>query len=496
MDKIGFDNDLYMKKQKEHILERIQGAQGKLYLEFGGKLFDDYHAARVLPGFDVNAKIKLLYELKDMAELIFVISAGDIEKTKMRADLGITYDMDVLRLIDNITQLGIEVNSVVITRYTGQPAADAFMSKLTMCGVKNYVHKPIKGYPTEIDYICSEEGFGSNPYVETTKPLVVVTAPGPGSGKLATCLSQVYHETVRGIPAGYAKFETFPIWNIPLAHPVNLAYEAATADLNDVNMIDPYHLEAYGETTVNYNRDVEAFPIVKSTLARISDGAFDYKSPTDMGVNMAGYAIFDDEAVKEASRQEIIRRFFAAKCDFRQGKGEQEAVDKIKLIMRHLNITPDIRGVVKAALDKAEESKKPAAAIQLSDGRIVTGKASELMSSSSSVVLNAIKALTNIDDDLTLLSPVILEPIVELKTKILNSHNTLLNLDAVLTALSVSGATNSLTARAMSALEKLRDCEFHSTQLLQSGDEETLRKLGLRVTCEPIYPSNELFFQK
>lgn len=494
MDKIGFDNDLYMRKQKEHILERIQGAQGKLYLEFGGKLFDDYHAARVLPGFDVNAKIKLLYELKDMAELIFVISAGDIEKTKMRADLGITYDMDVLRLIDNITQLGIQVNSVVITKYTGQPAADAFMAKLTMCGVKNYVHKPIKGYPTEIDYICSEEGFGLNPYIETTKPLVVVTAPGPGSGKLATCLSQVYHETVRGIPAGYAKFETFPIWNIPLSHPVNLAYEAATADLNDVNMIDPYHLEAYGETTVNYNRDVEAFPIVKSTLARISNGAFDYKSPTDMGVNMAGYAIFDDEAVKEASKQEIIRRFFAAKCDHRQGKGEQEAVDKIKLIMRQLNITPDIRNVVKASLDKAEISKMPAAAIELPDGRIVTGKASELMSASSSVVLNAIKALTNIDDDLTLLSPIILEPIVELKTKILNSHSTLLNLDAVLTALSVSGATNSLAARAMRALQQLRDCEYHSTQLLQSGDEEVLRKLGLRITCEPIYPSNELFF--
>ena len=494
MDKIGFDNDLYMKKQKEHILERIEGAQGKLYLEFGGKLFDDFHAARVLPGFDVNAKIKLLYELRDMAEIIFVISASDIEKTKIRADLGITYDMDVLRLIDNITHLGIEVNSVVITRYSGQPAADAFMSKLTMRGVKNYAHKPIKGYPTEIDYICSEEGFGSNPYIETTKPLVVVTAPGPGSGKLATCLSQVYHETVRGISAGYAKFETFPIWNIPLKHPVNLAYEAATADLNDVNMIDPYHLEAYNKTAVNYNRDVEAFPIVKSTLARISNGSFDYKSPTDMGVNMAGYAIFDDDAVKEASCQEIIRRFFAAKCAYRQGKGEQDAVDKIKHIMRHLNITPDIRAVVQAALDKSEASGMPAAAIELPDGRIITGKASELMSASSSVVLNAIKALTNIDDDLTLLSPIILEPIAELKTKILNSHSTLLNLDDVLTALSISGATNTLTARAMRALQQLRDCEFHSTQMLQTGDEDTLRKLGLRVTCEPIYPGKELFF--
>ena len=494
MDKIGFDNDLYMKKQKEHILERIENAKGKLYLEFGGKLFDDYHAARVLPGFDVNAKIKLLYELREQSEIIFVISAGDIEKTKMRADLGITYDMDVLRLIDNITKLGIEVNSVVITKYTGQPAADAFMSKLTMRGVKNYAHKPIKGYPIEIDYICSDEGFGSNPYIETTKPLVVVTAPGPGSGKLATCLSQVYHETQRGIPAGYAKFETFPIWNIPLKHPVNLAYEAATADLNDVNMIDPFHLEAYGETTVNYNRDVEAFPIVKSTLARISNGAFDYKSPTDMGVNMVGYAIFDDEAVKEASCQEIIRRFFAAKCAYRQGKGEQDAVDKIKLIMRHLNITPYIRPVVQPALQKSALESLPVAAIELPDGRIITGKASALLSASSTAVLNAIKALTNIDDDLKLLSPIILEPIVELKTKILNSHDTLLNLDDVLTALSISGATNTLTAKAMRALPQLRDCEFHSTQMLSAADEDTLRRLGLRVTCEPIYPGKDLFF--
>ncbi len=495
MDKIGFDNDLYMKKQKEHILERIENAQGKLYLEFGGKLFDDYHAARVLPGFDVNAKIKLLYELREQSEIIFVISAGDIEKTKMRADLGITYDMDVLRLIDNITKLGIEVNSVVITKYTGQPAADAFMSKLTMRGVKNYAHKPIKGYPIEIDYICSDEGFGSNPYIETTKPLVVVTAPGPGSGKLATCLSQVYHETQRGISAGYAKFETFPIWNIPLKHPVNLAYEAATADLNDVNMIDPFHLEAYGETTVNYNRDVEAFPIVKSTLARISNGAFDYKSPTDMGVNMVGYAIFDDEAVREASCQEIIRRFFAVKCAYRQGKGEQDAVDKIKLIMRHLNITPDIRPVVQPALAKSElEGGLPVAAIELPDGRIITGKASALLSASSTAVLNAIKALTNMDDDLKLLSPIILEPIVELKTKILNSHDTLLNLDDVLTALSISGATNTLTAKAMRVLPQLKDCEFHSTQMLSAADEDTLRKLGLRVTCEPIYPGKDLFF--
>lgn len=494
MRKIGFDNELYIKKQKEHILERIEGANGKLYLEFGGKLFDDYHASRVLPGFDVNAKIKLLRELKEQAEIIFVISAGDIEKTKMRADLGITYDEDVLRLIDNITKLGIEVNSVVITRYAGQVAADAFSAKLNQHGIKNYFHKSIEGYPTDIDHICSEKGFGANPYVETTKPLVVVTAPGPGSGKLATCLSQVYHETQRGIPAGYAKFETFPIWNIPLNHPVNLAYEAATADLDDVNMIDPYHLEAYGETTVNYNRDVEAFPVVKSTLAEISNSNFDYKSPTDMGVNMAGYAIFDDEAVSYASKQEVIRRFFATKCGYRQGKEKKSAVDKIKLIMKKLDITPDDRPVVVAALNKEKEVNLPAAAIELPDGTIVTGKASELMSASSSVVLNAIKAITNIDDDLTLLTPIILEPILDMKTNILGSRSTKLDLGDVLTALSVSGATNSLAIKAMTGLEKLRDCDFHSTQMLQAGDERVLRELGLRATSEPIYPSTDLFF--
>lgn len=494
MGKIGFDNELYITKQKEHILERIKGANGKLYLEFGGKLFDDYHAARVLPGFDVNAKIKLLEELKDEAEIIFAISAGDIEKTKIRADLGITYDMDVLRLIDNITKLGIEVNSVVITRYAGQPAADAFAAKLEQHGIKNYFHKSINGYPTDIDYICSEKGFGSNPYIETTKPLVVVTAPGPGSGKLATCLSQVYHETTRNVPAGYAKFETFPIWNLPLTHPVNLAYEAATADLDDVNMIDPYHLDAYGKTTVNYNRDVEAFPIVQSTLAAIGNSNFDYKSPTDMGVNMAGYAISDDEVVQEASKQEIIRRFFATKCAYRQGKEKKSAVDKIKRLMSGLEITPEYRAVVNAALDKENEVDSPAAAIQLDDGRIITGKASELMSASSSVVLNSIKAIMNIEDDLTLLNPIVLEPIIEMKTNVLGSITNYLDLEAVLTALSVTGSTNSLTAKAMKGLEKLRDCEFHSTQMLQSGDARVLRELGLRVTSEPIYPSKDLFF--
>lgn len=489
----GFDNSLYIQKQKEHILERINHFDGKLYLEFGGKLFDDYHAARVLPGYDANGKIRLLYELREQAEIIFAVSAGDIEKTKVRADLGISYDMEVLRLIDDITSMGISVNSVVITQYTGQSAADAFSMKLTMRGVKNYIHRPIKGYPTDIDYICSDEGYGANPYIETTKPLVVVTAPGPGSGKLATCLSQVYHEIRMGRRAGYAKFETFPVWNLPLKHPVNLAYEAATADLADVNMIDPFHLEAYGKTTVNYNRDVEAFPIVRNILSRIS-GNNVYQSPTDMGVNMVGYAITDDQVVREASGQEIIRRFFKALCDHKQGKGTQEAVDKIKRIMQEMDITPHDRAVVDAALEKSKTSGVAATAIQLPDGQVVTGKASNLMSASSSCVLNAIKVLAGIDDSLMLISPIVLEPILKLKINILGSRSSVLKVDDVLAALAITAATNTMTARAMEELPTLRDCEMHSTTMLHTGDEGTLRKMGLRLTCEPIYPSKDLFF--
>ena len=489
----GFDNSLYIQKQKEHILERINHFDGKLYLEFGGKLFDDYHAARVLPGYDANGKIRLLYELREQAEIIFAVSAGDIEKTKVRADLGISYDMEVLRLIDDITSMGISVNSVVITQYTGQSAADAFSMKLTMRGVKNYIHRPIKGYPTDIDYICSDEGYGANPYIETTKPLVVVTAPGPGSGKLATCLSQVYHEIRMGRRAGYAKFETFPVWNLPLKHPVNLAYEAATADLADVNMIDPFHLEAYGKTTVNYNRDVEAFPIVRNILSRIS-GNNVYQSPTDMGVNMVGYAITDDQVVREASGQEIIRRFFKALCDHKQGKGTQEAVDKIKRIMQEMDINPHDRAVVDAALEKSKTSGVAATAIQLPDGQVVTGKASNLMSASSSCVLNAIKVLAGIDDSLMLISPIVLEPILKLKINILGSRSSVLKVDDVLAALAITAATNTMTARAMEELPTLRDCEMHSTTMLHTGDEGTLRKMGLRLTCEPIYPSEDLFF--
>ena len=490
----GFDNSLYIHKQTEHIRQRIAQWGGKLYLEFGGKLFDDYHAARVLPGFDPNGKIRLLYEMREQAEIIFTVSAGDIEKTKMRADLGISYDMEVLRLIDDITHMGIRVNSVVITQYTGQAAADGFAKKLTMRGVKNYIHRPIKGYPTDIAYICSDEGYGANPYIETSRPLVVVTAPGPGSGKLATCLSQVYHEIRQGRVAGYAKFETFPIWNLPLKHPVNLAYEAATADLADVNMIDPFHLEAYGVTTVNYNRDVEAFPIVRNILSRITGDESVYKSPTDMGVNMAGYAIVDDEAVRAAASQEIIRRYYKALCDHKQGKGSQDAVDKIKRIMQELSLTTADRAVVAPALAKSESSGVAAAAIQLPDGPIVTGKASNLMSACSSCVLNAIKAIAGIDDSLTLISPIILEPILKLKIDILGSRSSVLKVDDVLAALSITAATNTLTARAMAALPKLRDCERHSTCMLHSGDEGTLRKMGLRLTSEPEYPSKDLFF--
>ncbi|MEF9969616.1 MAG: DUF1846 domain-containing protein [Ruthenibacterium sp.] len=490
----GFDNSLYIHKQKEHILERIAQFNGKLYLEFGGKIFDDYHAARVLPGYDANGKIRLLYELRDQAEIIFTVSAGDIEKTKVRADLGISYDMEVLRLIDDITHMGISVNSVVITRYTGQNAADAFVNKLTMRGVKNYVHRPIKGYPTDIDYICSDEGYGANPYIETTKPLVVVTAPGPGSGKLATCLSQVYHEIRKGHIAGYAKFETFPIWNLPLKHPVNLAYEAATADLADVNMIDPFHLEAYGETTVNYNRDVEAFPIVRNILTHITGAEEVYKSPTDMGVNMVGYAITDDEVVRFAAGQEIIRRYYKAACDHKQGKGSDAAIDKIKRIMQELKLSTADRAVVAPALAKSASTGVSATAMQLPDGSIVTGKASNLMSASSSCVLNAIKVLAGIDDALTLISPIILEPILKLKIDILGSRSSVLKVDDVLAALSITAATNTMTACAMAALPKLRDCEMHSTCMLHSGDEGTLRKMGLRLTCEAEYPSKDLYF--
>ena len=494
MDKLGFDNQKYLELQSAHIRERIRQFGNKLYLEFGGKLFDDHHASRVLPGFEPDSKIRMLKELRDSVEVVIAICASDIEKNKIRGDLGITYDVDVLRLIHAFTDRGLYVGSVVITHYSDQPAILQFKTKLEKMGIRVYRHYTIDGYPSNIPLIVSDDGFGKNDYIETERPLVVVTAPGPGSGKMATCLSQLYHENKRGIKAGYAKFETFPVWNLPLKHPVNLAYEAATADLADVNMIDPFHLEAYGVTTVNYNRDVEAFPIVRNILSRITGDESVYKSPTDMGVNMAGYAIVDDEAVRAAASQEIIRRYYKALCDHKQGKGSQDAVDKIKRIMQELSLTTADRAVVAPALAKSESSGVAAAAIQLPDGPIVTGKASNLMSACSSCVLNAIKAIAGIDDSLTLISPIILEPILKLKIDILGSRSSVLKVDDVLAALSITAATNTLTARAMAALPKLRDCEMHSTCMLHSGDEGTLRKMGLRLTSEPEYPSKDLFF--
>ena len=473
--KIGFDNEKYLKMQSEHIRNRIGKFGNKLYLEFGGKLFDDYHASRVLPGFEPDSKLRMLMQLSDQAEIVIVISANDIDKNKIRGDLGITYDEDVLRLMDEFSSRGLYVGSVCITQYSGQESADLFKKRLEKLGIRVYKLYLIPGYPSNTSFIVSDEGYGKNDYIETTRPLVVITAPGPGSGKMATCLSQLYHEYKRGVKAGYAKFETFPIWNLPLKHPVNLAYEAATADLNDVNMIDPFHLEAYSKTTVNYNRDVEVFPVVQAMFEKIM-GSCPYKSPTDMGVNMAGNCIVDDEVCQEASRQEIIRRYYKALCDHKQGKGSQDAVDKIKRIMQELSLTTADRAVVAPALAKSESSGVAAAAIQLPDGPIVTGKASNLMSACSSCVLNAIKAIAGIDDSLTLISPLILEPLL------------------VLAALSITAATNTLTARAMAALPKLRDCEMHSTCMLHSGDEGTLRKMGLRLTSEPEYPSKDLFF--
>ena len=491
--KIGFDNDLYMKKQKEHILERISKFNGKLYLEFGGKLFDDYHAARVLPGFEPDAKIRLLRSMADQAEIVFCISADNIEKSKIRADLGISYDMDLLRQISMVRAMGISVNSVVITRYAGQAAADQFKNKLDALGIRNYIHRPIAGYPADVDYIVSDHGYGANPYIETTKPLVVVTAPGPGSGKLATCLSQVYHEYRRGVMAGYGKYETFPIWNLPLKHPVNLAYEAATADLQDVNMIDPFHLEAYGIMTVNYNRDVEAFPIVRTILSRITGDDKFYCSPTDMGVNMAGYAIVDDAVCRQASCQEIIRRYYKGLTDLRIGREKPETVEKLKVIMQQLDLKQADRAVVLPALEKSNRAGAPAAAIQLPDGRIITGKSTALLSACSGAVLNAIKLLADIPKSTLLMSPAVLEPVIDLKTNLLSSNSSALKLDDALTALYICAASDETAAKAVAQLPKLRGCDLHSTQILHSGDESILRKMRMNVTCEPVFPDKSLF---
>ena len=490
----GFDNEKYLKLQSQKIKERISMFGEKLYLEFGGKLFDDFHASRVLPGFAPDSKIKMLIELADVAEIIISINTEDIEKNKVRGDLGITYDVDVLRLIDAFRGYGLYVGSVVMSRYRENPMADAFKSKLENLGIKVYKHYTIDGYPHNIAHIASDDGFGKNEYAQTTRSLVVVTAPGPGSGKMATCLSQIYHDNKRGIKSGYAKFETFPIWNLPLSHPVNLAYEAATADLADVNMIDPFHLEAYGVTTVNYNRDVEVFPVLRAMLAGIL-GECPYKSPTDMGVNMAGFCIYDDDATSEAAKGEIVRRYYNALCNRRKGNGGEVEVHKIEFLMQKLGIVADVeRKCVKPALQKSEETDgAPAVAIELNDGRIVTGKTSSLLGASSAALLNALKALAGIDDKTDIISPEILAPIQTLKTQNLGNHNPRLHTDEVLIALAISAAKSELAKRAIDALPGLRYSEVHSTVILSQVDTDTFRKLGVNLTVEPKYQTKKLF---
>ncbi|MFR1435509.1 MAG: DUF1846 domain-containing protein [Acutalibacteraceae bacterium] len=492
MKKIGFDNDKYLRMQSEHIRERIAQFGGKLYLEFGGKLFDDYHASRVLPGFQPDSKLRMLLQIKDQVEIVIVINAGDIEKNKLRGDLGITYDLDVLRLIDGFRSIGLYVGSVVMTRFQGQPVAEAFQERLESLGVKVYRHYPIEGYPSNITKIVSDEGYGRNEYIETSRELVVVTAPGPGSGKMATCLSQLYHEHKRGVQAGYAKFETFPIWNLPLKHPVNLAYEAATADLDDVNMIDPFHLEAYGTTTVNYNRDVEIFPVVTAMFEKIM-GTCPYKSPTDMGVNMAGNCIIDDEAVREASCQEILRRYYTALCGQRQGVVSEDVIYKLELLMKKAEVTVHDRVVIAPALQKAALTGAPAAAMELPDGTIVTGKTSDLLGASAALLLNALKILGGISDDIHLISPVIIEPIQHLKVSHLGNRNPRLHTDEVLIALSISAATNPTAELAMEQLARLRGCEAHSSVILSAVDERVFRRLGINITCEPRYQTSKLY---
>ena len=484
MEKRGFDNGKYLQLQSQHIRRRLDSFGGKLYLEFGGKLFDDNHAARVLPGFEPDSKLQMLLQLKDQVEMVIVINADDIEKNKTRGDLGITYDRDVLRLLGIFRDLGLFVSSVVLTRFDGQSVAKAFQARLESLGVRVYHHYEIEGYPSDTIRVVSEEGFGRNDYIETTRSLVVVTAPGPGSGKLATCLSQLYHEHKRGTKAGYAKFETFPIWNLPLNHPLNLAYEAATADLNDVNMLDPFHLEAYGTTTVNYNRDVEAFPVLVAMFEQIL-GTCPYKSPTDMGVNMVGNCIIDDDVVREASRQEIICRYYTALCDYKKGKATDEVVRKLELLMKKGAVTLSSRRVVAAALEKAAQTGRPAVAMELPDGTIVTGKTSDLLGASAAVLLNALKTLGDIPDDLHLISPVAIDPIQKLKVGYLGNRNPRLHTDEVLIALSISAATSSNAELAMEQLPRLRGCELHSTVILSEVDEKVFKRLGVRLTCEP-----------
>ncbi|HIW83673.1 MAG TPA: DUF1846 domain-containing protein [Candidatus Dorea gallistercoris] len=493
--KTGFDNEKYLQMQSAHIRERISHFDNKLYLEFGGKLFDDYHASRVLPGFRPNSKMQMLMQLSSQAEIVIVISADDIEKNKIRGDLGITYDVDVLRLMSVFRSHGLFVGSVVITKYSGQESAALFKARLEKLGLKVYRHYPIQGYPSNVSLIVSEEGYGKNDYIETSRPLVVVTAPGPGSGKMAVCLSQLYHEHKHGICAGYAKFETFPIWNIPLKHPVNLAYEAATADLNDVNMIDPFHLDAYGETTVNYNRDVEIFPVLNAIFQRIY-GESPYKSPTDMGVNMAGNCICDDEVCKEASRQEIIRRYYHSLRRLLVGACSDEEVYKIEMLMNQAGVTPHDRPVVDAALARADATGGPAAALQLHDGRMITGKTTCLLGASAALLLNALKELAGIDHHRHVISPEAIEPIQKLKTQYLGSKNPRLHTDEVLIALSVSAATDPLAQRALDQIPNLKGCQAHTSVMVGTVDAKQFKKLSIQATFEPKYEKNSVFFDE
>jgi len=500
MFKKGFDPEKYLEEQSKFILERVNNYD-KLYLEFGGKLLFDLHAKRVLPGFDANAKIKLLHKLKEKVEVVICVYAGDIERNKIRGDFGITYDMDVFRIIDDLRSYDLDVNSVVITRYNDQPATTVFMTKLERRGIKVYTHRATKGYPTDVDTIVSDEGYGKNPYIETTKPIVVVTAPGPGSGKLATCLSQMYHEHKQGREVGYSKFETFPVWNVPLKHPLNIAYEAATVDLKDVNLIDSFHMDAYGDVSVNYNRDIETFPVLRRIIEKITGEDSVFKSPTDMGVNRVGFGITDDDAIKEASCQEIIRRYFKTACEYKKGYVDLETFQRSKLIMEELNLKGEDRIVVIPAREKAAHLKScsnkgemcPAVALELQDGTIITGKSSETMDPAAAVILNAVKHYAKIDDEMHLISPVILEPIINLKSKTLGNKNAALNCEEILIALSICAATNPMAQAALNKLPMLKDCQAHSTVILNTNDEQNFRKLGIDVTCDPEYSTESLY---
>lgn len=499
--KIGFDHKKYLEEQSKYILERVNNFD-KLYLEFGGKLIGDLHAKRILPGFDENAKMKVLQHMKEKVEVVICVYAGDIERNKIRGDYGITYDMEVLRLIDDLRSYELDVNSVVITRFEGQPATTVFINKLERMGIKVYKHAPTKGYPSDVDTIVSDEGYGDNPYIETTKPIVVMTAPGPNSGKLGTCLSQLYHENKRGNSVGYSKFETFPVWNLPLKHPVNIAYEAATVDLKDVNMIDSFHLEKCGEMSVNYNRDLELFPVLKKIIEKITGKESIFQSPTDMGVNRVGFGIVDDEVVKEASRQEIIRRYFKTACEYKKGQFDKCAFDTIQLIMSEVGLKPEDRKVVKPAREYSAKLKEtaskdntcPVVALELNDGTILTGKGSNLMNATAAVILNAIKYLANISDDIHLLAPAVVEPIVNLKTKTLASRTPELSCEEVLTTLSICAVTNPTAHAVLETLPMLKGAQAHSTTILSKNDEQTFRELGIDVTSDPEYPSTNLYY--